>query len=185
MHWLVAQSEGMVSGVSVKLVREQKGSLEKLMVERCWGALGFHLWNSDMSLLVPLTSADGLHSSSSMLYPFHHTRYSSFPWKTQLSRIHSTWSIPSGQGHIPELILTQIAIIIWPNPPHILSHPAVTLQCRHHFRASSTRSSMPSHQQLNQSHLWYNFSIGQVVIMFCLLSQTLSPSMCSGASLQW
>src|SRR5882672_2486949 len=89
-HRPVAQSAGTVSRVSVKLVRGQKGSLEKSMAEICWGALGFCLWNSDTSILAPLTSSDGLHSSSSMLYPFQCMRYSSFPQKIQLSRMHST-----------------------------------------------------------------------------------------------
>src|SRR5882672_1127434 len=89
-HLPVAQSAGTVSGVSMKLVRGQKGSLEKSMAKICWGASGFHLWNSDMSLLAPLTSSDSLHLSSSMLYPFQHMRYLSFPWKIQLSRMHST-----------------------------------------------------------------------------------------------
>ena len=44
---------GTVSRVSMKLVRGWKGSLEKSMAEICWGALGFCLWNSDMSLLTP------------------------------------------------------------------------------------------------------------------------------------
>src|SRR5882672_4603172 len=89
-HCPVAQSAGTVSRVSMKLVRGQKGSLEKSMAEICWGALGFHLWNSDTSLLMPLTSLDGLHSSSSMPYPFKCTRYSSFPQKIWLSRMCST-----------------------------------------------------------------------------------------------
>src|SRR5882672_6178818 len=89
-HLLVAQSTGTVSGVSVKLVRGKKGSLEKSMAEICWGALGFCQWNSDMSLFTPLTSSDGLHSSSSMPYPFQCTRYSSFPQKIRLSRMCST-----------------------------------------------------------------------------------------------
>src|SRR5882724_7713534 len=96
--------------VSMKLMMGWKGSLDKSMAEMCWGALGFWWWNSDMSLLAPLTSLDGLHLSSSMPYPFQHTRYLSFPWKTQLSRICSTLysSTPSqttrGGGHI-ELFL--------------------------------------------------------------------------------
>src|SRR5882672_1397160 len=89
-HWPVAQSVGTVSRVSMKLVRGWKGSLEKSMAEICWGALGFCKWNSDTSLLAPLTSSDGLHSSSSILYPFQHMRYSSFPQKIWLSRMHST-----------------------------------------------------------------------------------------------
>src|SRR5882672_3589809 len=90
VHRPVAQSVGTVSGVSMKLVRGWKGSLEKLMAEICWGALWFCWWNSDMSLHTPLTSSDGLHLSSSMPYPFQHTRYLSFPWKIWLSRMHST-----------------------------------------------------------------------------------------------
>src|SRR5882672_3851171 len=90
MHQPMAQSEGTVSGVSMKLVRGRKGSLEKSMAEMCWGASGFHLWNSDTSLLMALTSFDGLHSSSSILYPFQCTRYLSFPQKIQLSKMHST-----------------------------------------------------------------------------------------------
>src|SRR5882672_8824168 len=86
-HLLVAQSAGTVSGVSVKLVRGWKGSLEKLMAEICWGALGFCRWTSDMSLHAPFMSLDGLHLSSSLSYPFQHTRYSSFPWKIWLSRM--------------------------------------------------------------------------------------------------
>ena len=43
----------------------------------CWGASWVCLWNSDTSLLIPLTSLDGLHLSCSMLYPFHYMRYSS------------------------------------------------------------------------------------------------------------
>src|SRR5882672_5046562 len=74
MHRLVAQSMGTVSGVSMKLVRGWKGSLEKSMAEICWGALGFCWWNSDMSLLAPLMSLESLHSSSSMPYPFQRTR---------------------------------------------------------------------------------------------------------------
>src|SRR5882672_6510083 len=89
MHQLVAQSEGTVSRVSMKLVRGWKGSLEKSMAEMCWGSSGFCLWNSDTSLFMPLTSLDGLHSSSSMPYPSQHMRYLSFPWKIQLSRMHS------------------------------------------------------------------------------------------------
>src|SRR5882672_5266557 len=77
-HLPVAQSARTVSGVSVKLVRGWKGSLEKSMAEICWGASGFCQWNSDMSLLTPLTSLDGLHLSSSMPYHFQHTRYLSF-----------------------------------------------------------------------------------------------------------
>src|SRR5882724_8029919 len=90
MHRLVAQSTGTVSEVSVKLMMGWKGSLEKLMAEMCWGALGFWWWNSDMSLLTPLTSSDGLHSSSFMLYPFQCTRYSSFPQRIWLLRMSST-----------------------------------------------------------------------------------------------
>src|SRR5882672_9586964 len=90
MHGPVAQSMGTVSRVSMKLVRGQKGILEKSMAEICWGALGFHLWNSDTSLLTPLTSSDGLHLASSMLYPFQHMRYLSFPQKIRLSRMCST-----------------------------------------------------------------------------------------------
>src|SRR5882672_639610 len=86
-HLPVAQSTGTVSGVSVKLVRGWKGSSEKSMAEICWGALGFCQWNSDTSLFAPLTSSDGLHLSSSMPYPFQHTRYSSFPQKIQPSRM--------------------------------------------------------------------------------------------------
>src|SRR5882724_1431770 len=90
MHQHVAQSEGTVSRVSMKLVRGWKGSMEKLMAEMCWGASGFCLWNSDMSLSKPLTSLDSLHSSSLMPYPFQGMRYLSFPQKNQLSRIYST-----------------------------------------------------------------------------------------------
>src|SRR5882672_80300 len=90
MHWPVAQYVGTVSGVSVKLVRGLKGCLENSMAEICWGALEFCQWNSDTSLLAPLTSSDGLHLSSSMPYPFQYMRYSSFPQKIQLSRMHST-----------------------------------------------------------------------------------------------
>src|SRR5467141_2448537 len=89
-HLPVAQSVGTVSRVSVKLVRGRKGSLEKSMAEICWGASGFCRWNSDTSLFAPLTSSDGLHSSSSMPYPFQCTRYSSVPQKIRLSRMHST-----------------------------------------------------------------------------------------------
>src|SRR5882672_5205419 len=89
-HWPVAQSAGTVSGVSMKLVSGQKGSLEKSMAEICWGASEFCWWNSDTSLLTPLTSSDGLHLSSSMPYPFQCTRYLSFPRKIRLSRMHST-----------------------------------------------------------------------------------------------
>src|SRR5882672_8372558 len=89
-HWLVFQSMGTVSRVSMKSVRGKKGSLEKSMAEICWGASGCCLWNSDMSLLVPLTYSDSHHSSSSMPYPFQHTRYSRFPQKIWLSRICST-----------------------------------------------------------------------------------------------
>src|SRR5882672_5504704 len=90
MHWPVAQSMGTVSRVSMKLVRGWKESLEKSMAKIFWGALGFCLWNSDTSLLTPLTSSDGLHLSSFMLYPFQHMRYSSFPQKIWLSRMCST-----------------------------------------------------------------------------------------------
>ena len=89
-HWPVAQSVGTVSGVSVKLVKGLKGSLEKLMAEICWGISWFRLWNSDTSLIAPLTSLDGLHSSSTILYPFQHMRYLSFPQKIWLSRMCST-----------------------------------------------------------------------------------------------
>src|SRR5467141_356728 len=89
-HLPVAQSAGTVSGVSVKLVRGWKGSLEKSMAEICWGASGFCRWNSDTSLFAPLTSSDSLHSSSSMPYPFQCTRYSSFPLKIWLPRMCST-----------------------------------------------------------------------------------------------
>ena len=41
----IAQPEGTVSGVSVKLVSRWNGRLEKSMAEICWGASGFHLWN--------------------------------------------------------------------------------------------------------------------------------------------
>src|SRR5882724_10133490 len=54
------------------------------------GCLGVWRWNSDMSLLAPLTSSDGLHSSSSMPYPFQCTRYSSFPLRIRLSSMSST-----------------------------------------------------------------------------------------------
>src|SRR5882672_6585343 len=90
VHLPVAQSAGTVSGVSMKLVRGRKGSLEKSMAEICWGASGFCQWNSDMSLFAPLTSSDGLHVSSSMPYPFQHMRYLSFPQKIWLSRMCST-----------------------------------------------------------------------------------------------
>jgi len=50
--------------VSVKLMMGRKGSLEKSMAEIVLGCLGFWQWNLDMSLLTPLTSSDGLHSSS-------------------------------------------------------------------------------------------------------------------------
>src|SRR5882724_6228064 len=90
VHRPVAQSTGTVSKVSVKLMMGQKGSLEKLMAEMCWGALGFWWWNLDTSLLAPLTSSDGLHSSSSMPYPFQHTRYSSFPLRIRLLSMSST-----------------------------------------------------------------------------------------------
>src|SRR5882724_3394762 len=69
VHRPVAQSAGTVSEVSVKLMMVRKGSLEKSMAEMCWGALGFWQWNSDTSLLAPLTSSDGLYLSSSMPYP--------------------------------------------------------------------------------------------------------------------
>src|SRR5467141_419829 len=95
VHLPVAQSAGTVSGVSVKLVRGRKGSLEKSMAEICWGASGFCQWNSDTSLFAPLTSSDGLHSSSSMPYPFQHMRYLSFPRKIRLSRMHSTSYSPT------------------------------------------------------------------------------------------
>src|SRR5882724_10858140 len=42
-----------------------------------------------------------------------------------------TWSIPSKQVHITNHLLTQTTIIIQPKPPCMLSHTAVTLQCRH------------------------------------------------------
>src|SRR5882724_5525460 len=90
MHQLVAQSAGTMSEVSVKLMMVWKGSLEKSMAEMCWGALGFWQWNSDTSLLAHLTSSDGLHLSSSMPYPFQHTRYSSFPLRIWLSSMSST-----------------------------------------------------------------------------------------------
>src|SRR5882724_4333294 len=91
VHQPVAQSTGTMSKVSVKLMMMGwNGSLEKSMVKMCWGALGFWRWNSDTSLLAPLTSSDGLHSSSSMLYPFQCTRYLSFPLRIQLSSMSST-----------------------------------------------------------------------------------------------
>src|SRR5882724_367306 len=90
VHRPVAQSAGTMSEVSMQLMMVWKGSLEKSMAERCWGALGFWRWNSDTSLLAPLTSSDGLHSSSSMLYPFQCTRYLSFPLRIQLSSMSST-----------------------------------------------------------------------------------------------
>src|SRR5882672_359680 len=89
-HQPVSQSAGTVSGVSMKLVRGKKGSLEKSMAEIWWGALGFCRWNSDTSLLAPFTSSDSLHLSSSMPYPFQCTQYLSFPLKIWLSRMHST-----------------------------------------------------------------------------------------------
>src|SRR5882672_8579086 len=89
-HLPVAQSAGTVSGVSVKLIRGWKGSLEKSMAEICWGASRFCRWNSDTSLFTPLTSLDSLHLSSSMPYPFQHTRYLSFLQKIWLSRMCST-----------------------------------------------------------------------------------------------
>ena len=98
VHQPVAQSVGTVSRVSVKLVRGWKGNLEKSMAEICWGASGFCLWNSDTSLFMPLMSLDGLHSSSSMLYPFQHMRYSSFPQKIWLSRMCSTLLQMTGGG---------------------------------------------------------------------------------------
>src|SRR5882724_11998882 len=79
MHQPVAQSGGIMSGVSVKLVSGWKGSLEKLRAEICWGALGFLQWKSVMSLFTPLTFSDGLHSSSWMPFPFQCTRYFEFP----------------------------------------------------------------------------------------------------------
>src|SRR5882724_11283267 len=90
MHRLVAQFTGTMSEVSMKLMMGWKGSLEKSMAEMCWGASGFWWWNSDMSLLAPLTSSDGLHSSSSMPYPFQRMRYLSFPLRIQLSSMSST-----------------------------------------------------------------------------------------------
>src|SRR5882724_3976952 len=90
MHSPMAQSKGTVSGVSVKLVRGWKGSLEKSMAEMCWGASGFCQWNSYTVSSHLLTFSDSLHSSSLIPYPFHHTRYLSFLLKTQLSWIHST-----------------------------------------------------------------------------------------------
>src|SRR5882724_10894813 len=90
MHRLVAQFTGTMSEVSMKLMMGWKGSLEKSMAEMCWGASGFWWWNLDMSLLAPLTSSDGLHSSSSMLYHFQRTRYSSFPGRIWLLRMSST-----------------------------------------------------------------------------------------------
>src|SRR5882672_4451785 len=81
VHRPVAQSTGTVSGVFVKLVMGQKGSLEKSMAEICWGASGFCQWNLDMSILTPFASLDSLHLSSSMPYPFHCMRHSSLPQK--------------------------------------------------------------------------------------------------------
>src|SRR5882724_1326966 len=52
----MAQPEGIISGVSMKLVSRQKGNLEKLMAEVCWGGSGFLQWNSVMSLFPPLKS---------------------------------------------------------------------------------------------------------------------------------
>src|SRR5882724_9083071 len=91
-------------GVSVKLDMGQKGRLEKSIVDICCGASGFLQWNSDTSCLEPLTSLASLHSSSSIPYPFHHTRYSNLPLNTWLSRICSTsysstlWHTTGGGG---------------------------------------------------------------------------------------
>ena len=75
-------------------------------IQRSWwqryvgGDLGFLWWNSVMSLFAPLTSPNGLHSSSSIPYPFQHTRYLSFPWKICLSRMLSTsYSSTPSQYH--------------------------------------------------------------------------------------
>jgi len=54
------------------------------------GASGLHLWNSVTNCLAPTTSVVGLQRSFAMLYPFHCTKYSSFPWRCQLSNICST-----------------------------------------------------------------------------------------------
>ena len=54
------------------------------------GASRLPLWNSATNHLAPVMSAAGLQRSSTMPYPFHHTKYSSFPWKYQLSNICST-----------------------------------------------------------------------------------------------
>ena len=89
-RWPMAHPDGTVSGVLVKLDRGQKGRLEKSRVDMCWGASGFWQWNSDISRLEPLMSLTGLHSSSSTLYPFQCTRYSSLPLNSRLSKIHST-----------------------------------------------------------------------------------------------
>jgi len=47
----IAQPEGTISGVSVKLVSGRNGRLEESMVDICWGGLGFFLWKLVMSLL--------------------------------------------------------------------------------------------------------------------------------------
>src|SRR5882672_10193027 len=88
-HLPVAQSAGTVSGVSVKLVRGRKGSLEKLMAEICWGASGFCLWNSDMSLLAPLTSSD-----VSIRLPLCHILYNIQGTRVSLGRFSCLGCVP-------------------------------------------------------------------------------------------
>jgi len=140
----------------------------------------FLWWKSDTSLLIPLTSLDVLHPSPSMLHPFQCMRCLSFlsclgcilPCILWLH--HEWWG---AVGHVA---------LAW--QWHVHCRVAVEWLRRWGGFGQSTMvdwacSGISIEYRL--SYLWSSFFIGWVIMMFCLLSQTLSPTANSGASLQW
>jgi len=78
---MMQKLKGFVIG-DINFIREVVGlTVSGARLVDYMGASGLCLWNSTTNHLVPATSAVGLQRSSAMPYPFHHTKYSSFPQK--------------------------------------------------------------------------------------------------------
>jgi len=82
--------EGTVSGGVHEVGQQAEGKFREVNGRYMLGGLGVPLVEFGYKHLCTLTSSDGLHFSSLILYPFQCMGYSSFPWKIRLSRMLST-----------------------------------------------------------------------------------------------
>ena len=78
---MMQKLKGFVIG-DINFIREVVGlTVSGARLVDYMGASGLCLWKSATNRLAPMTSVAGLQRSSAMPYPFHHTKYSSFPRK--------------------------------------------------------------------------------------------------------